>query len=76
MTFISPTAQTDDNRQDAHLPVTETEREMGTWHRRDNPKNLFKKKNKKKQQLSKSIFTAAGATGTQNKHQTVKKTLL
>lgn len=28
MTFISPTAKTDNNWQDAHLPLTETEREM------------------------------------------------
>lgn len=38
MTFISPTAKTDDNRQDAHLPVTETESETAPGADETNPK--------------------------------------
>lgn len=35
---------------------------------------IYLKNNKKTQQLSKSLFTEAWATGTENKHQTVKNT--
>lgn len=49
----------------------------GTWRRWDEPKHrnviIIIKKNAA---FSKSLFTAAQATGTQNKHQTVKNTAL
>lgn len=78
MTFTSLMAETDDNWQYAHLPVTETEHKMApgadetNWDTKINKT----KQNKKTQQLSKSLFTAAQTTGTENKHQTVKNTAL
>lgn len=69
VTYTSQTAVSDDNEQDAHLPVTDTGRGDGTWSRRDQRKT----RQYEKQQLPKSLFTAARATGTENKHWTVKK---
>lgn len=59
-------AETDNNWQYAHLPVTEWKMAPGTDETNQNT-------DIEKQQLSKSLFTAAWATGTENKHQTQKK---
>lgn len=65
MTFIPPVTETDDG---THTCLWLS----GRWHLAQTRQTETQKK---EQQLSKSIFTAAWATGTENKHQT-QKTLL
>lgn len=70
MTFTSQLAELDDDLQDAHLPATESERRDGARSGRNKPENMlnWKKKIKERKKEKKQLFTAARATGTENKH--------
>lgn len=92
MTFSSQKKRlkrTTAHRVHTHLPVTElkmasgadktnrtSEKRKGKKQKQKTTKQKTQKKPQGKQQLSKSLFTAARATGTENKHQTVKNTPL
>lgn len=74
MTFISPEAGKKRTKNKTGCAPARDRARDGAWRRRDEPRTrkVFPRKNKK-HQLSRSVFTAAWATGTENKHQTVKK---